>query len=268
MQIKKLYLYITVFLCFFYLGFADNGHIVLVQGKILEEGTNKPVSTIIAFVNQSGKMTQCKSNSNDGSYQQVLHSGNFYTIFLKNYFIKNGSNTLDIPSNSKYKEVTTKFSVNSFKSGAKIQLAAFKAYEPNKAELLPTISSDLTPLKYFLNLNPGIKLQVKISSYDSWFKSTRKKIQKTNRRGKKYFKRVRYSTKQQLSDLLDNRLKTIKNYFKKKHIYLKDKAFVKELKVISPRKKRKRRLKKGSTKRRKRYEYYTPKYPNVFLIIN
>jgi len=268
MKLGKLYLLIITLLILSYSGFAEKGHIVLVQGKILEEGTQKPVSTIVAFVNQSGKMIQCKSNSKDGSFQQVLHSGNFYTIFLKNYFIKNGNNTLDIPSDSKYKEVKADYFVNSLKNGTKIQLAAFKAFEPNEAKIIPAISSDLTPLKYFLNLNPGINLQVKVSSYDSWFKSKRKRIQKTNRRGKKYYKRVRYSTKQQLSDLLDKRLIAIKDFFKKKHIYLKDKSFVKELKVVSPRKKRKKRLKKGSTRRRKRYEYYTPEFPNVFLIIN
>ena len=270
MKFAKLNLFIIVLLllCNIGNGFAQNGHIVLVQGKILEENTQQGVSTIIAFVNQSGKMIQCKSNSKDGSFQQVLHSGNFYTIFLKDYYIKNGSNTLDIPLNSKYKEVKADYLVNSFKNGTKIQLAAFKAFEPNKAEIIPTISSDLTPLKYFLNLNPSVNLQVKISSYDSWFKSTRKKVRKTNRRGKKYYKRVRYSTKQQLSDLLDKRLTAIKDFFKKNHIYLKDKAFVKDLKVVSKRKKRKRRLKKGSTKRRKRYEYYTPEFPNIFLVID
>jgi len=239
---------------------ADKGNVILIHGKVKNQMTGESIGTNIIFVSEDGKKLSCRSNSSDGSYQQSLNSGGIYRIYLKNYIPVGGELLINIPPVSKYEEINQDIVVTNFKPD--IKLMEEKVFEPNDSVIIN--KAFMKNLKYFLDLNPGAKLQIIVSSFDSWFNRTTKKIEKTNSRGKKYYKRISYSTKDQLSDLLDARINVLKNTFKENNIYLKNDVYHKNLRVVSEKTKRKRRKVPG---KRNKYEYYIPEFPNVLVKI-
>ncbi|MFC2129859.1 hypothetical protein ACFLSQ_00335 [Bacteroidota bacterium] len=246
------------FLIFFNIASAQKGHVVLIQGKVINNASGGTVSTTILFIDEKGKKVTGKSNSIDGTYQQVLNSGSTYCVLFKGYLSVEGDLKIDIPLDSKYEELNRDFTVKPIAAGT--ELFNFKMFEPN--ESVVTNNAYILQVKHFIDINPGAKIEVKISSYDSWFNSTKKSVEKVNRKGKKYKKRVTFSTKAQLSDLIDARIDALNKEFKANKVFLKEKAFTKNLRVVSPKKKREKRKVPG---KKRKYEYFTPDFPNVTI---
>ncbi len=231
--------------------------VILFKGQTLENGTKEPVAVQILFGQPNGRKTICKSNASDGKYQQVLTAGKTYYIAFKNYIAD--TNAIQTPDISKYEEIEKDFFLKPIKKGDVIYEA--KIFEPNESVIEDSLADTFQYLEYFLNLNPGTKLKFVFSSYDSWLKGKRIKVEKTNSKGKKYYRRRWFSAKKRLGMLLDDRIEAFKQYLKSKRIYLKDAEFDKDVRVVSPRRKRERRKVNGKN------EWFTPKYPNVKVIV-
>jgi hypothetical protein len=133
-------------------------------------------------------------------------------------------------------------------------------FEPNDSVIVN--SDNIKTLKDFMDLNPGAKIEIEVSSYDSWFSNAKRTITTKNKKGKSINKTVTYTSKEQLSDLLDHRINSIKNELRKYKVYLKENAYKKNLQVVAPKKKLKKREIPG---KRKKYETYLPEIENVII---
>jgi hypothetical protein len=237
--------------------FSQKGVEILYQGKTIIQSTGKAVGTTIRFINAGGKPVVSKSNSIDGQYQSVLSSGVSYYIFVKDYVVS-GSNFIDIPHYSKYEEIDYDIYLKPIESN--LELFNFKMFEPNDSVIVN--SDNIKILKDFMDLNPNAKIEIEVSSYDSWFSNAKKTIITKDKKGKSKNNTITYRIKDQLSDLLDHRINSIKNELRKYKIYLKENAYKKNLQVVDEKKKLKKREIPG---KKKKYETYLPEIENVII---
>lgn len=256
--ISKINILLLVFLiCLIPFGlYSQKNHVVLLQGIVTERISGKPVSTRILFINDKGKKIDCKSNSIDGAYQQVLNSGETYNVVFKGFISIDPDMKIEIPADVNYKETTLNFSLENLNSAK--DLFNYKMFEPNKSAVINIFP--IQHLKSFVDFNPDAKIVVTVSSIDSWFNNSKRRVEKIGKKGVKSFVNETYSSKQQLSDLIDSRISTLKEEFKANNVFLKDNAFIKDLQVVPIKKKQQKRLIPGQSKK---YEFYLPDYPNV-----
>ena len=232
---------------------------ILMQGNVKDITTGKAVGTTLYFFNSKGKPFHCKSNSIDGAYQQSLPSGDVYDVMIKGYLPGENKMTVDLTQNTKYEEITANIYVKPFEP--KMELFKFKFFKPNDSIV---INRELIrQIKNFRDFNPEVKMNVIISSYDSWFGNSKRRVEKIDKKGKKYYKTENYTTKERLSDLLEARIVSLRNEFKNHEIYFKPDVFIKDLQVVPQSKKQMKRAVPGKSKK---YEYFTPEFENVKII--
>ncbi|MFH1052186.1 MAG: hypothetical protein V1779_14805 [bacterium] len=237
------------------------GYGVMLQGKIIDAGSGKPIGTSLMFINEKGKKWNSRSNDADGTYQQPLNFGSQYDVFIKGYLPINNHLKIDLTQNSQYEELTTDIFVKPLEPN--VELFKYKFFEPNDSVVIN--KENFQFLKTFIDFNPKVKLKIVISSYDSWFNKSKIKVEKIDKKGRKSYKTVSYSTKEQLLDLLDARIISLRNEFKDNGIFIKFEAFVKDLQVVPQSKKQ---MKKAIPGKSKKYELYTPDFDNVKVVIS
>lgn len=214
---NKLIMKFSIVILFFTILFIKNidaspiGSVVLMQGKIIDKQSGQPVGTSFRFTNESGKKNQSQSGATDGSYQVVLNSGENYYLALKEYVVVESSAYFQIPENASYKEVTQNIYVRKVTTG--IELFNFKAFEPNSKTLVENTHQILIEIKNFMAMNPNINLKLTISSKDSWFKGTTKKVEYTDKKGKTKIKTVKVSPQEMLTEFSKSRYDEILNHF-------------------------------------------------------
>ena len=187
------------------------GAVVLLQGKIIDKTTRQPVGTSFRFTDESGKKNQSQSAANDGSFQVVLNSGENYYLALKEYIVLEPSAYFQIPSNSSYTEMTQNIYVRKVTPG--VELFSFKAFEPNSKTLVERAHQTLIEVKNFMAMNPNINLKLTISSGDSWFKGSTKKVEFTDKKGKTKTKTVKVSAQEMLTEFSKSRYDEILRHF-------------------------------------------------------
>ncbi|MBI5325874.1 MAG: hypothetical protein HZB41_11490 [Ignavibacteriae bacterium] len=187
------------------------GAVVLLQGKIIDKQTGQPVGTSFRFTSESGKKNQSQSGATDGAFQVVLNSGENYYLALKEYLVIEPSAYFQIPSNPNYSEITQIIYVKRVTPGSEI--FAFKAFEPNSKTLIDNAHQTLIEIKNFMGMNPNINLKLTISSGDSWFKGTTKKVEFVYKKGKTKTKTVKVSPQEMLTEFSKTRYEEILNHF-------------------------------------------------------
>ncbi|TAL70035.1 MAG: hypothetical protein EPN82_05330 [Bacteroidetes bacterium] len=187
------------------------GAVILMQGKIIDKGTGQPVGTSFRFTSESGKKNQSQSGATDGSYQVVLNSGENYYLALKEYVVVEPSAYFQLPENATYKEINQNIFVRKVTPG--VELFSFKAFEPNSKTLVENAHQTLIEIKNFMSMNPNINLKLTISSKDSWFKGTTKKVEYTDKKGRTKTKSVKVSPQELLSEFSKARYDEILNHF-------------------------------------------------------
>jgi hypothetical protein len=235
--------------------------VALVKGKITDATSGKPIGTTIGFADSKGKIIKCKSNSADGTFQQSIRLGELYTVVIKGYYDPDGFDEIDLRTTKKYEEIAKDYTLSEIKPGA--VLMEFDGFRQNEAELNEMAREHLLLLKPFKEINFGADFEIKVSTIDSWFKSTKKKVEKVNSKGKKYKKTVKVSSKEQLQELLDKRISAIESYFELKEVRMRDKTLTADLQVVEPKKKQiKKKKQKG-----KGYTYVDPEYVTITVTI-
>ena len=236
------------------------GYALILQGKVIDGTSGKPIGTSLIFISEKGKPSTCKSNAIDGNYQIPLKFGSRYKVMVKGYLPFTNQLTVDLTSYTKYEEVTNDIFVKPMEP--KTELFKFKLYEPNDSLIVN--KENIQVIKTFMEFNSDVKINIIISSYDSWFSNSKRKVEKIDKKGKKSYKTETYTTKQQLSDLLDSRIVSLRNELKNNNIFLKLDAFIKDLQVVPLAKKQMKRAVPGKPKKT---ELYTPVFENVKVII-
>ena len=187
------------------------GNVILMQGKFIDKQTGQPVGTAFRFTSESGKKNQSQSGASDGSYQVVLNSGENYYLALKEYTVVEPSVYFKLPEYSSYKEITQNIYVKKVTPG--VELFSFKAFEPNSKTLDDNAHQTLNQIKYFMAMNPNINLKLTISSKDSWFKGSTKKVEYVDKKGRTKIKTVKVSPQEMLSEFSKARYDEILNHF-------------------------------------------------------
>ncbi|MDA3842799.1 MAG: hypothetical protein PF588_00330 [Candidatus Kapabacteria bacterium] len=260
-SIKHITLYLFILLLAASTVDASKGAVVLLKGKLTDSDNGSAVVAPIFFVPNEGRQVKSKSNSINGEFQQVMPSGFTYTIYVKGYQIVDATPIYDIPKHTEYKEYTRDLKLKKFSEGQKF--IEVKIFEPNESIITASGAEHLRTLKSFLTINKQLKIVVTVSSYDSWLKNKTVKVKKKNSRGKTYTKKVRLKTKARLQNLLTSRISALQAFFKENRIFVKNDIYREDLKIVSEKKKRKRR-KNPKTKRK---EWYLPEMPNVCIRI-
>lgn len=208
----------------------------LLQGNIFDVDTDKPVYTTIMFSSITGRKNQATTESANGSYQVVLNPGESYFISFKGYLLLNESNSISIPPASEYKELKKDFKIKKIAKG--MAIIKFKAFEPKQSEIATSSKADFENLKNFLRANPAVNVRITISSSDSYFNSTKKKVEYTDKKGKVKTKSVTVTSKEQLVDLLNKRIAALKEFFREIQFPSAHIKFVQDFKAIPDAKKK------------------------------
>lgn len=237
---------------------ADNS-IVLVKGFVQDDATGGPVGTSVTFTDPTGKRTTCKSNSKDGSYQQVLTSGMNYTITLKDFIINSSDAYIDIKPESKYIELDKNLKGKKIAVG--MLLSTFNAFEPNDTLLLESSYKMFREINDFLKENNTVNVEFKVSSEDSYFKQKKVKVQIESKSKRKKYKYVKVSTEEQLTELVGKRIEAIRKFIEENKFNARKISFSSEIKVVKPVKKKKSRKKKNK-------EPEAPPVNNITVSIN
>ncbi len=234
---------------------------VVIKGSFTEEGTNNPIATNMQFTDSDGKTVECKSNASSGEFQQVLKPNTYYTLSSKGYIITPGKEHFSTPKSDEYLEIRLNFTAQKITEG--IQIMNIQAFKPNDSVLTYEAKQSFTDLKAFLRYNIAVSVNIELSSYDSYFKD--KRVKEEYYKGKtRQFKWINISTKEQLARLLNDRERSIRNYFDEIKIYTKNVEFSHNLQIVPDSKKVQKRPKaKG-----KGFETYIPDYQNTKITIS
>lgn len=239
----------------------DGKDLVLIQGKVTDFETNKPIGVTIIFYSQSGKQIQAKSNSTDGSYQQVLKAGEKYNIVFKDYILMNESPELELSRSGKYDELEKNFRVKKIETG--LEICSFNPFRANQSDLIGSSFGCLNELKSFLENNPKVNAIITIHTHDCNPKPYDKKVTYQDSKNKTKTKKVKVSTEEQLQELAENRLNALKNALKSLNIAERKITFEVDTKPASPAEKEVKG--KKSSKPKAKTESTTFSGPTVFV---
>jgi hypothetical protein len=199
-NIKLIFLFGFFIVCFASDSFSQ-GVVTLLQGRISEKGTNKPLEANIKFKSLGGKIITAKSNYSDGAYQLVLKPGETYVLTFKDYFPIDRSTVISIPDSKSYSEVTMNFVVETVHQN--MELYRFSGFEPNSYNIIDNAKPNFQALKTFLEFNPKVNVKITVSSIDSKVKYSTPKRDKKDKKVKK----------EKISDIAKARMDAIRSYF-------------------------------------------------------
>lgn len=239
----------------------DGKDLVLIQGKVSDFETNKPIGVTIIFYSQSGKQIQAKSNSTDGSYQQVLQAGEKYNIVFKDYILMNESPELELSKSGKYNEIEKNFRVKKIETG--IEICSFNPFRANQSDLIGHSLGCLYELKSLLENNPKVNAVITIHTHDSNPKTYDKKVTYQDSKNKTKTKKVKVSIEEQLQELAEKRINALKNVMKSLNIAERKVTFEVDTKPASPAEKEVKV--KKSSKSKTKTETTTFSSPTVFV---
>jgi hypothetical protein len=252
----------TFFMILGSLNAQKNNGLVLVQGKVTDNETGKPLGITIVFTNMGGKKIQVKSNSTDGTYQQVLQSGEAYAIQFKDYVLVEDVNLLELQKSEKYMELTRNFKVRKIAVG--MNLCNCNAFSSNRSDIALKNINCFNEAKDFLTDNPKVNLLVTVHTHDSHFKASKKKVPFTDKKGKIKNKTVTVTPGELLDELADSRIRALKDFFKTLNISERRIIFEKDTKSALTSEKT---LKTKSGKKEKVKKIESDNLPNVYIRI-
>ncbi len=222
------------------------GVIVLMNGKLTEKSTGKPIAAKIKFFDKSGKEHSSNSNSNDGAFQQVLPAGNEFTVVVVGWIVSPEKRKFVIQDYSEYTEFEKDFDLVEIKPG--ITLNTAKLFEKNSSGINSESDDFFKYLKLMSKNQNGVIFEAAINSADSYFETKTVKIQVTEK-GKRKTKSIKTTTDEQLTQLLNQRKVEFLNKLTEFSIPEKSVNIRTELVINKPKPKAKVKSKKKSKKK-------------------
>lgn len=154
---------------------------VMLQGRVLDEKTGQPVIVKYALVSASGKTLKGKSLE-DGTFKQVVQSGENYTITFNNYNVVKSTANFAIPASDKYIEEKKDFSVRVLHPGD--QLLSLAAFEKGKPSLTSEARTELEKIVSMLKENRALEVNMTVAA-DVVPKAVKSSSKKKSKKGKK-----------------------------------------------------------------------------------
>lgn len=140
---------------------AKPNPVVIVQGKVLNRKTGKPLAARIAYSDlNTGKLAGvARSNPRDGSYKIVLPYDKVYDFLASKPGFYSVSNHLDLAQVSNYKVVNRNLYLAPISVGQKIRLNNL-FFDTGKSDLKPTSFGELARLIKSLKTYPNMVIEI------------------------------------------------------------------------------------------------------------
>ncbi|MCO5252059.1 MAG: hypothetical protein M9949_11665 [Candidatus Kapabacteria bacterium] len=211
----KYIIFMAIFFITLHPGISKDKQIVLISGLVKNVEDGSVISTKVKFINSEGVVFEAKSNSADGSYQQVLPVGEQYSIIIEGYLLTDHAVLLNLQNLTKYYEMTRNFDVIKLTEG--FELLKIDAFVDNDSKIHDSLNTYINFLKHILTHQKGLHIDLVINTGDSYFKN--KKVKQTViEKKKKKTKTVTVKNKEQLSELLDLRAEVLRDLIKNNKI--------------------------------------------------
>lgn len=203
---------------------ADNVPILLI-GKITNN--NKPLGINFQLVDENGKVTKSRSNSNEGEFQQTLPSGLNYSVYFEDYILENPQNSFVIPPCKEYIEIKKDFAVKKLETN--LVICNVNAFKTNDSALSEEGRHQLIHLKELIKSQPKLQMEflIKISTIDCFFKPQKGTINILVK-NKSKTKSITISPEKQSVLMNEGRVNSIKNFLSEFKINLRNFTFVDE----------------------------------------
>jgi len=156
---------------------AQNQNVALITGMLYENGSKEPVQTVICFIDELGNTTKSRSEIN-GQFQCILKLGHDYQISTQNYFLQDENIILSLRNKTNYTEIKQNYELK--KLSLNSEIFSINAFSPNSNVVNSDGLKQLLKLKNFLLVNDKVRVNIKISSADTYFKPTKKTKKKTS----------------------------------------------------------------------------------------
>lgn len=140
--------------------------VTLLRGMVIDQQTGTPVGTDFELRDSNGKLLQQgRSDGQRGTFELVLNPAQRYIITFRGYNVLRQSDTIVVPANSTYTELSQTFRVRVLRPG--MELLRIHAFEPGGSVLRTTVHPVLDELKQVLNRNRSLRVEVHISILDT-----------------------------------------------------------------------------------------------------
>ncbi len=189
---------------------AQAKDVILLEGMLTEASSREPIQTDVYFIDESGKKIPAKSEIN-GKFQVVLKSSKKYVMTAKDFLIDEAEALVEMPKVKEYTEIFKNFKANRIYKG--MQLLSVYAFGSNQASVNADALNEIMKVQAILEQNNKLKLEVIISTKDTYKKPTSKKISEPNPNNpkKKITKKVTISCEEQLQELLAQRISNVRD---------------------------------------------------------
>lgn len=137
------------------------GTVVTLTGFFVNATNLSPVEATYAVYDSQGKKVgqTFRSSATDGYLQTGLKSGQTYTIRVEDPRYFRQEFTVNVPSTSKYLELSKDFVVRTMEAGRKIKVSPVP-FDVKKATLKTGAEDDLADLTRVLSMNPGTNVEI------------------------------------------------------------------------------------------------------------
>ena len=141
---------------------VQDGVPILLRGKVIDKFSKKPTDVKMTFTDKAGKNFSVTPNIIDGHYEQVLISGNSYSVTFMHYNVARETFFIDIPFYEEYVEIDRNWEIK--KLDLNNVIYEENAFLENSSELSPDGIALLKKLGTILKFNRGVKFQFNIST--------------------------------------------------------------------------------------------------------
>jgi hypothetical protein len=211
----KYIIFIALFFIAFNPSISNDKSVVLVSGIVKNVEDGSIITTKVKFINSEGLVFEAKSNSTDGSYQQVLPVGEQYSIIIDGYLLTDHAVLLNLQNVTKYHEMTRNLDVIKLTAG--LELLKIDAFVDNDSKTHDSLHTYINFLKHILTHQKGLHIDLVINTGDSYFKDKKVKTTVIEKKKKKNIT-VTIKNKEQLTELLDLRAEVLRELIKNNKI--------------------------------------------------
>jgi hypothetical protein len=136
---------------------------VMVKGQVVDKSTGEPMQVTIDLRNSAGdRVIKFKTNSKDGTFQQLLEAGKEYELIFMNYNILREKRTIKIKESEKYDEEEFLFEIPKLEKG--VDICQMDAFEGGNAGLTQQAKQRLDELKIQMRFNRSVKFDFVVSA--------------------------------------------------------------------------------------------------------
>lgn len=144
---------------------ASGGIPILIKGKVVDKYSGAPTALEMVFVGEDGSKIKCNPNILDGHYEQVLTSGQTYTVYFVHFDVAREVYSINIPDYDSYQEQYHDWQVKKLAVGNVIYND--NVFLMGTAELSPEGIIIIKQLSNIIKFNRGVQFDLIVSTSKS-----------------------------------------------------------------------------------------------------